>query len=164
MYGKHTPCACMQAITPSIHTIHPQHPLKQTPPHPHQQSLRELLATYNGIEISTRGDSFTVVFFSASAAIKWAVAVQHRLLHTSWPKRVYALPSCGRVYTPDGVVSFAGPRVRMGIHWAEGGSFTCTYVWLCGGWACEGMGWVMVGGWGGGCLRAFPLCCALLLF
>lgn len=94
----------------------------------HDQSMREMLATFNGIEIMTRGDSFTIVFFSVAAAVKWAVAVQHRLLRTSWPKAVYKLPANAQVLDAAGNLMFSGPRVRMGIHWATEGAFTCTYA------------------------------------
>jgi hypothetical protein len=48
--------------------------------------------------------------------------VQFRMLDTTWPASVLAMPNCGEVRSPDGRLIFAGIRVRMGIFWAKPGS------------------------------------------
>lgn len=89
------------------------------------QTLRECLAACNGVEVTTQGDSFFVVFTSIGDAVQWCMLVQRRLLSTDWPSAVYRLPACQREYNQYGELSFSGPRVRMGIHWATAGSFAC---------------------------------------
>ncbi len=59
--------------------------------------MRAAIADHRGVELSTEGDSFFVVFRSASDAIAGALAAQRALLHHGWP--------------PEGTV-----RVRMGVH------------------------------------------------
>jgi predicted ATPase/class 3 adenylate cyclase len=67
----------------------------------HQVIVRAALAGAEGHEIKTEGDSFFVVFRSASAAVGAAVTVQRSLHAEPWP---------------DGV----DVRVRMGLHTGEG--------------------------------------------
>jgi predicted ATPase/class 3 adenylate cyclase len=66
----------------------------------HRAILRKAFSRHGGIEQSTEGDSFFVVFPSARAAIEAAVAAQRGLTEATWP---------------DG----AEVRVRMGIHTGE---------------------------------------------
>jgi predicted ATPase/class 3 adenylate cyclase len=66
----------------------------------HRAILREAWAANDGVEQSTEGDSFFVVFPKASAALAAAVAGQRALSAEAWP---------------DG----ASIRVRMGIHTGE---------------------------------------------
>jgi class 3 adenylate cyclase len=62
--------------------------------------MREELSRYAGREIGTEGDSFFVVFTSASAAVEAALAAQRRLASYGWPDD-------------------AAVRVRMGLHVGE---------------------------------------------
>ena len=62
--------------------------------------LREVFATFGGVEMGTEGDSFFVVFTSARDALVAAVEGQRRLQRYDWP---------------DGVPL----RVRMGLHTGE---------------------------------------------
>ena len=63
----------------------------------HQRIVREAFAAFDGIEISTEGDSFFAVFLSAADAVGAAAAAQRALHAHRWPEG-------GEV------------RVRMGLH------------------------------------------------
>ena len=67
----------------------------------HRRILRAAVESAGGMEVSTEGDSFFVVFELASQAIQAAVDAQRALASHAWP--------------PDGTVS-----VRMGLHTGEG--------------------------------------------
>ena len=66
----------------------------------HQRVLREAFGRHAGIEVTTEGDSFFVVFGSAPAAVAAAADAQRALAAETWPE--------------DAVV-----RVRMGLHTGE---------------------------------------------
>jgi predicted ATPase/class 3 adenylate cyclase len=67
----------------------------------HQRLLRSAFGRAGGVEVSTEGDSFFVVFTSAPAALAAAVDGQRSLDGHEWPRE-------------------AELRVRMGIHTGEG--------------------------------------------
>lgn len=67
----------------------------------HQRLLRDAFTKHGGVEVSTEGDSFFVVFPSAPQAVEAAVSAQRALSEREWP---------------DGVEV----PVRMGIHTGEG--------------------------------------------
>jgi predicted ATPase/class 3 adenylate cyclase len=67
----------------------------------HQAILREAFAARGGIDVSTEGDSFFVVFRSAPQAVAAAVGAQRAIAAHRWPE--------------DATV-----RVRMGLHTGEG--------------------------------------------
>jgi predicted ATPase/class 3 adenylate cyclase len=67
----------------------------------HQRLMREAFAVHGGVEVSTEGDSFFVVFPVASSAVAGAVRAQRALGGHSWPEG-------------------ATIRVRMGLHTGEG--------------------------------------------
>ncbi|MEV1287120.1 adenylate/guanylate cyclase domain-containing protein [Micromonospora sp. NPDC049679] len=64
----------------------------------HRRLLRRTLATSDGAELFTEGDSFFVAFSDAAAAIEACVSAQRALADHEWP-------------TPEST-----PRVRMGLH------------------------------------------------
>ena len=67
----------------------------------HAEIMRTAVAEHGGVEIGTEGDSFFVVFPTASGALRAAVAAQRALAAHSW--------------------SDGDPiRVRMGLHTGEG--------------------------------------------
>jgi len=78
----------------------------------HQALLREAFEAGGGVEVATEGDSFFVVFPSASAAVLAAIAGQRALAGEAWPVGV------GEV------------RVRMGLHTGEGTLGGDNYVGL----------------------------------
>src|SRR6266516_7783161 len=67
----------------------------------HMRLMREAIAAANGTEIRTEGDSFFVVFPTATGAVEAAVAAQRAMDSHRW--------SHGRRL-----------RVRMGVHTGEG--------------------------------------------
>src|SRR6188508_1820463 len=77
----------------------------------HAAILRQALAENDGIEVSTEGDAFFVVFRSAPKAIAAAVSIQRRLAQEEWPN--------GRTL-----------RVRIGLHTGEGRLGGDNYVGL----------------------------------
>ena len=66
----------------------------------HRRVLRTAWADHGGVEMGTEGDSFFVVFESATDGVGAAVSAQHALRAQTWP---------------DGVPV----RVRMGLHTGE---------------------------------------------
>jgi predicted ATPase/class 3 adenylate cyclase len=67
----------------------------------HGEVVRRAIAGNDGVEVSTQGDSFFVVFRSPVAAVQAAVAAQRDLAACQWPLGVEV-------------------RVRMGVHTGEG--------------------------------------------
>src|ERR671914_747404 len=67
----------------------------------HAAIIRRAVADGGGVEVSTHGDAFFVVFRSPAGAVRAAIAAQHGLAAHDWPP---------------------GPpvRVRMGLHTGEG--------------------------------------------
>lgn len=90
----------------------------------HDALLRDLIAAYGGYEINTEGDAFHVAFKDVATAVHFCMEVQYQMMEVEWPKEVLKLPECREVKASDdsGGWAFRGPRVRMGIHWAEEGS------------------------------------------
>ena len=67
----------------------------------HDRLLREAIVRNGGVEVSTEGDAFFVVFTTPAAAVRAAVDAQRALHAEQWP---------------DG----GEMRVRMGLHTGEG--------------------------------------------
>lgn len=89
----------------------------------HDTLLRDLIAAYGAYEINTEGDAFHVAFRDVSTAIQFCMEIQYEMMEIEWPKEVLSLPGCEALYSKaqNGYV-YKGPRIRMGIHWAEGGN------------------------------------------
>mmetsp|Transcript_24881 Transcript_24881/g.78734 ORF Transcript_24881/g.78734 Transcript_24881/m.78734 type:complete len:1756 (+) Transcript_24881:378-5645(+) len=85
----------------------------------HHSILRHYLPTFSGFEVTTEGDSFTVVFHEPQDALAWCCQVQAALMDVEWPDELLTLgpdgPIEGEVYEGDETV-FRGLRVRMGVH------------------------------------------------
>ncbi|HYM83987.1 MAG TPA: adenylate/guanylate cyclase domain-containing protein [Candidatus Dormibacteraeota bacterium] len=75
----------------------------------HRALLRDAFASGGGVEVGTEGDSFFVVFPSASRALAAAIEGQRALAAEPWP-------------------AGASIRVRMGLHTGEGRTSGGTYV------------------------------------
>eukprot|EP00879_Flechtneria_rotunda_P023949 GHRR01025369.1.p1 GENE.GHRR01025369.1~~GHRR01025369.1.p1 ORF type:complete len:969 (+),score=296.48 GHRR01025369.1:353-3259(+) len=88
----------------------------------HDQIMREGIAKHHGYEIITEGDSFQVAFATCQAAVAFCIDIQYRLLEMTWSKDVLKLNACKAVRGSTGEILFAGPRVRMGVHWAREGT------------------------------------------
>jgi class 3 adenylate cyclase len=83
----------------------------------HDAVMRDLLVVYRGYEVKTEGDAFMVTFFTPLDALLWCMAVQRALLRSDWPKALLAQPAATSVADAQtGAPSFAGIRVRMGVH------------------------------------------------
>jgi predicted ATPase/class 3 adenylate cyclase len=67
----------------------------------HHRVLRESFASHDGVEVSTEGDAFFVVFTRAPKAVAAAVDLQRSISGVPWPEGVEV-------------------RVRVGIHTGEG--------------------------------------------
>src|SRR2546430_14686073 len=67
----------------------------------HQDLQRQAFGVGGGVEITTEGDSFFVVFPSASAAVSAASSAQRAIAAEPWPE------------------TSGGVRVRMGLHTGE---------------------------------------------
>eukprot|EP01063_Lacrimia_lanifica_P028606 TRINITY_DN4203_c0_g1_i1.p1 TRINITY_DN4203_c0_g1~~TRINITY_DN4203_c0_g1_i1.p1 ORF type:complete len:1857 (+),score=437.95 TRINITY_DN4203_c0_g1_i1:54-5624(+) len=88
----------------------------------HNAALRAVIATTSGYEVKTIGDAFMVAFLTAKDAFAFALAAQEALVDAAWPEDLlqshelcHPLPGgggkTGRLW--------AGPRVRIGVHWGE---------------------------------------------
>ena len=75
----------------------------------HNRLLREALAAAGGTEVDRQGDSFFVVFRTAGAAVRGAVAAQRAIAAADWP-------------------GSRAVRVRMGIHTGEASLGSDGYV------------------------------------
>ena len=75
----------------------------------HHSVMRAAIASHRGVEISTEGDAFFVVFPVAGDAVACTLAAQQSLLSASWP---------------DGIEV----RVRMGLHSGTGRLGADSYV------------------------------------
>ena len=77
----------------------------------HNELIRAEIEAANGFEVKTEGDSFFIVFTSATDAVAFASAAQKALARADWPNGVQI-------------------RVRMGIHTGEGMLSQGDYVGL----------------------------------
>ena len=78
----------------------------------HHAILRQAFEAAGGVEVSTEGDAFFVVFPSASGAVEGAAYAQRALAAEGWPEEAGSL------------------RVRMGMHTGEGRLGGDNYVGL----------------------------------
>ena len=83
----------------------------------HNRLVRQLIrASPGAFEVSTAGDSFTVVFHTAQAALDFALALQRQLLDVDWAALgLPVLPATAAEGEPGGLL-FNGLRVRVGAH------------------------------------------------
>ena len=88
----------------------------------HDSTIRDLILAFDGYEINTEGDAFHVAFRDAATAVQFAMEVQYQMMELEWPQEILRMPKCREVKTADGQLAFRGPRIRIGIHWAEEGS------------------------------------------
>lgn len=91
----------------------------------HNSVIRQAIASYNGYEVKTIGDSFMVVFTNAVDAVGMALTVQTRLLECQWGSGViddfYRQKAAaeGHPQGKDGPL-WSGLRVRIGVHFGHG--------------------------------------------
>lgn len=80
----------------------------------HHRILRGAIATFDGREVKTEGDSFFAVFPRAADAIAAAVQMQRQLAERSWPSDVNVRVRMG-VHTGD-VALAGGEYVSLDVH------------------------------------------------
>ena len=80
----------------------------------HQAILREAWADHGGVEVMTEGDSFFVVFRSASEALAAAVEAQLALEREPWPEGSRVRVRIG-LHTGEGILG-AGSYVGVDVH------------------------------------------------
>ncbi len=85
----------------------------------HNRVLRTRLATTEGYEVKTQGDSFMVAFPSVTQAVRWCLEAQEALLNAPWPVALLAHPQAAEERGPQGRPLHRGLRVRMGVHLGE---------------------------------------------
>lgn len=91
----------------------------------HDTLMRDLITAYGAYEINTEGDAFHVAFQDAATAVQFCMEMQYEMMEIEWPKEVLKLPGCEAVYSKSGQHwVYRGPRIRMGIHWADEHSVT----------------------------------------
>ena len=82
----------------------------------HHRTMRQVISRHRGYEVKTIGDSFFVVHSDPEVMLKLAFEAQRALLDAQWPVEILTTPdSCVEV-DKNGVMTFKGLRVRMGIH------------------------------------------------
>ena len=81
----------------------------------HNAAITQCMDKYSGYEVKTIGDSFMVAFSSIVDACSFGLSVHVKLLETSWPPELLAIPIC----MPDSSGEWGGLRVRIGVAWGE---------------------------------------------
>eukprot|EP00727_Mastigamoeba_balamuthi_P013701 m51a1_g8954 putative serine threonine kinase (1680) ;mRNA; r:1026291-1032121 len=84
----------------------------------HNEIMRACFRAHRGFEVKTEGDAFMIAFQSPLDALMFCQEAQHMLLGAKWDPLLLTQQSCAEVVV-DGVVSFRGVRVRMGIHFGD---------------------------------------------
>ncbi|GLI66114.1 hypothetical protein VaNZ11_009825, partial [Volvox africanus] len=64
----------------------------------HHETIRRVITQWSGYESVTEGDSFTVAFHSAEAAVCFSLTVQSELMEQPWPPAVLMHEACKPVY------------------------------------------------------------------
>eukprot|EP01102_Stenamoeba_stenopodia_P006607 TRINITY_DN1824_c0_g1_i1.p1 TRINITY_DN1824_c0_g1~~TRINITY_DN1824_c0_g1_i1.p1 ORF type:complete len:1536 (+),score=238.44 TRINITY_DN1824_c0_g1_i1:42-4649(+) len=85
----------------------------------HNNCMRELILTHNGIVVNNDNDCFTVLFSDPLNAVKCAIAAQSELLELPWSKGLLEQDTASELRDENGKLIYRGLRVRMGIHSGE---------------------------------------------
>jgi len=88
----------------------------------HNELLRKTLKEFKGYEVALMKDgggegSFCMAFQKVTKAMKWAVAVQERLMKVDWPAKLIEHPAAAEEWDTEDKVMFIGLRVRIGMHY-----------------------------------------------
>ena len=78
----------------------------------HNNIIRSCLGDYGGYEVKTIGDAFMVAFEDMTSGCSFAMAVQEKIMSTTWPTELIL---------PDNFISngWNGLVLRIGIHFGE---------------------------------------------
>jgi len=88
----------------------------------HNKLLRDALKEFKGYEVTLMKDgggegSFCMAFQKAHNALKWAVAVQERLMDVDWPAKLLEHPAAAEEWDAEDNKIFRGLRIRIGMHY-----------------------------------------------
>merc|ERR1711970_465776 len=91
----------------------------------HDEIMRNALAEIGGHEVDTEGDAFQCMFPNVVISLLFCFKVQEDLAGYDWPESVLSLYDCARVKSKlyRNKYVWAGPRVRMAVHFAKGGTY-----------------------------------------
>ena len=91
----------------------------------HDEIMRNALAEIGGHEVDTEGDAFQCMFPNVVISLLFCFKVQEDLAGYDWPESVLSLYGCARVKSKlyRNKYVWAGPRVRMAVHFAKGGTY-----------------------------------------
>ena len=89
----------------------------------HDRLMRQGIQRFGGYEIHTQGDAFEVAFATATYAVQFCLWVQDELATHHWSREVLGVTNFAETYDENGDVIFRGPRVRMGVHAAQPGTW-----------------------------------------
>ena len=89
----------------------------------HDRLMRQGIQRFGGYEIHTQGDAFEVAFATAAYAVQFCLWVQDELATHHWSGEVLGVTNFAETRDENGDVIFRGPRVRMGVHAAEPGTW-----------------------------------------
>jgi predicted ATPase/Tfp pilus assembly protein PilF len=81
----------------------------------HNQVIRESIASHQGYEVKTDGDSFMIAFTEPRDAVLFCLEAQHRLHDADWPSSLLS-PDVMALAGHTSDDAFHGLRVRMGVH------------------------------------------------
>lgn len=81
----------------------------------HREIIRAAISENGGVEVSTEGDSFFVVFVFARSAVDAAAAIQHRLADESWPDEKAIAVRIG-LHSGLGLLDADGSYVGADVH------------------------------------------------
>ncbi|QDZ24719.1 adenylate cyclase [Chloropicon primus] len=91
----------------------------------HDEIMRNALAELGGHEVDTEGDAFQCMFPNVVTSLLFCFKVQEDLLKYDWPPAVQNLHECEKVESKlyRNKYVWSGPRVRMAVHFAKGGTY-----------------------------------------
>ena len=89
----------------------------------HDRLMRQGIQRFAGYEIHTQGDAFEVAFATAVSAVQFCLWVQDELATHDWSREVLGVTNFMETRDENGDVVFRGPRVRMGVHAAQPGTW-----------------------------------------
>ena len=83
----------------------------------HDAMIREVVQANQGYEVKQNGDGFMIAFPTATAAARFGLDVQERLLDVEWPTAILKSPSGKETTDEHGQVLFRGLCLRISAHW-----------------------------------------------
>lgn len=78
----------------------------------HDALMRKTLSRYDGYEIGTEGDAFSIAFHTPSDALAFCTRIQKEFLNVQWPSSLLTHPKA----QSSGNGAWCGLRLRAGMH------------------------------------------------